>query len=213
VKCDHRDDDQVRALFARAEREHGRLDVLVNSAWGGYELIHRGDYETFTKPFWSQPLSLWDGMFAAGVRTQYVASALAAPLLIRSGNGLIVHLSSFAALRGEDNVALGVAKAATDRMARSMAERLRDHGVAAVALYPGLVRTEGVLKWKDLIDLRNSESPEFVGRAVAALAADPDVLERSGEVLVVAELAREYGFTDVDGTQPESQRAHFEAVR
>jgi dehydrogenase/reductase SDR family member 1 len=213
VHCDHRDDEQVRALFERVEDERGGVDILVNNVWGGYELLHEGRYELFTKPFWEQPVSLWDAMFSAGVRAHYVASLLAAPSLIRRGGGLIVNVSSFAGAGFEDNVALGVAKGATDRLAQSTARDLRDHGVAVVALYPGLVRTEGVLKWKDFIDLGNSESPEFVGRAVAALASDPDVLERSGEILVVAELAREYGFTDVDGAQPESLRPQFEGAR
>ena len=214
VRCDHRDDAQVRALFEQVDREQGRLDLLVNNVWGGYELLHEGAYELFAEtPFWEQPLSLWDGMFAAGVRAHYVASTFAAPLLIRTGGGLITLASSFAGAGSEDNVALGVAKAATDRLARAMASRLREHGVAVVALYPGLVRTEGVLKWSDFIDLTNSESPEFVGRAVAALASDPAVVDRSGEVLVVAELADEYGFTDVDGVRPQSLRAQFEGVR
>ena len=213
VHCDHRDDASVGALFERIDRDEGRLDILVNNVWGGYELIHEGGYETFAaKPFWEQPLSLWDAMFGAGVRAHYVATAFAAPLLIRDG-GLVVHVSSFAAAGREDNVALGVAKAATDQLARTMAPRLRQHGVAVVALYPGLVRTEGVLKWKEFVDLSNSESPEFVGRAVAALAADPAVLERTGEVLVAAELATEYGFTDIDGARPQSLRPQFEVVR
>ena len=95
-----------------------------------------------------------------------------------------------------------MAKAATDRLAADMACELREHNVAAVALYPGLVRTEGVMAAAQFFDLSNSESPQFIGRAVAALAADPDVMRKSGQVLVAAALALEYGFTDIDGKQP-----------
>ena len=213
IRCDHRDDDSVRAVFTQIEREQRGLDLLVNNVWGGYELLHEGRYETFGGPFWKAPLELWDGMFSAGVRAHYVASALAVPLLLRRGGGLIVNVSSFAAANPKEVVPLGVAKAATDRMSALMAEHLREHGVAVVSLYPGLVRTEGILKWKDFIDLSNSESPRFVGRAVAALAADEDVLARTGQTLVVAELAEEYGFTDEDGAQPRSLRPQFEVAR
>jgi dehydrogenase/reductase SDR family protein 1 len=212
VRCDHRDDSDVRALFRRVETEHGRLDVLVNNVWGGYEVLHGGGYETFVKRFWEQPTALWDAMFTAGVRAHYVASAVAAPMLVAQRQGLIVNISSFAGAGDEPNVAIGVAKGATDRLTRSMARELREHGVTVVSLYPGLVRTEGILKWADAIDLSNSESPQFVGRAVVKLAADPDMLERTGEVLVAAELANEYGFTDVDGARPRSLRSQFEVV-
>jgi NAD(P)-dependent dehydrogenase (short-subunit alcohol dehydrogenase family) len=99
-----------------------------------------------------------------------------------------------------------VAKAADDRMARDMAHELRPHNVAALALYPGLVRTEAVLRDAQYFDLSNSESPQFTGRAVAALAADPTIMQRSGGVYVVAALAQQYGFTDIDGTQPQPAR-------
>ncbi|HYY04690.1 MAG TPA: SDR family NAD(P)-dependent oxidoreductase [Gaiellaceae bacterium] len=213
LPCDHRDDDAVRAAVERIERDHGRLDVLVNNVWGGYELLHAGRYETFGGPFWEAPLSVWDGMFDAGVRAHFAASAFAVPLMLRAGAGLIVNVSSFAAANPKEVVQLGVAKAATDHLTRLTAEHLRAHGVAVVSLYPGLVRTEGILKWKDYIDLSNSESPSFVGRAVVALAADDDVMARSGQTAVVAELAEEHGFTDEDGTQPRSLRAQYEVVR
>jgi NAD(P)-dependent dehydrogenase (short-subunit alcohol dehydrogenase family) len=200
-------------VFDRIEREEGRLDVLVNNVWGGYELLHEGQYETFGGPFWEAPLSIWDGMFSAGVRAHYVASTLAVPLMLGGEGGLIVNVSSFAAANPTEAVPLGVAKSATDRLSALMAEHLRDHGIAVVSLYPGLVRTEGILKWKDYIDLSNSESPAFVGRAVAELAADEGVLSRSGQTLVVAELAREYGFTDEDSAQPSSLRPQFKAVK
>jgi dehydrogenase/reductase SDR family member 1 len=212
VRCDHRNDGDVRAVFDLIEHEHGGLDVLVNNVWGGYELLHEGRYETFAGPFWEAPIELWDGMFSAGVRAHYVASRFAVPLMLGRERGLIVNVSSFAAANPREVVPLGAAKAATDRLSLLMAEQLHDHGIAVVSLYPGLVRTEGILKWADYIDLSNSESPGFVGRAVAALAADEDVLTRSGETLVAAELAEEYGFTDEDGLQPRSLRPQFESV-
>ena len=115
---------------------------------------------------------------------------------------MIVNISFFAARRDDRGVAYGTAKAASDRMAACMAHELRAHNVASVSLYPGLVRTEGVMKAAEHFDLSNSESPQFVGRAVAALAADPDIMAKSGRTLVAAELAPEYGFTDVDGKRP-----------
>ena len=201
VRCDHRDDAQVADLVKRIRTEQGRLDILVNNVWGGYEHFYDGT------EFWTVPLARWDAMFTAGVRAHYVASVLVAPLMIEQGRGLIVTISSFAGQKVDAGVAYSVAKAADDRMAACMAHELRPHNVAAVALYPGLVRTEGVLKAGEYFDLSNSESPQFIGRAVAALAADSDVLRRTGQVLVAAALARDYGFTDVDGKRPTSLRA------
>jgi dehydrogenase/reductase SDR family member 1 len=212
VRCDHTRDEDVRELFARIEREAGRLDVLVNNAWGGYEIFHDGRGREFEAPFWEQDLSIWDGMFTPGVRSQYVSSTLAVRLMLESG-GLIVNISSFAAASTKENPALGTAKAATDRLTLLMAEALREHSIAVVSLYPGLVRTEGILKWEEYIDLSNSESPPFVGRAVVALAGDPNVMERTGAVQVVAELAEEHGFTDEDGEQPQSLRSNYELMR
>ena len=200
--CDHRDDEQVRAVFDQIRRDHGRLDLLVNNVWGGYEYFNDGTEFWLEKGFWTAPLSRWDGMFEAGVRAHYVASVLAAPLMVERRAGLIVNISFWAARKPSMGVAYGAAKAASDHMARCMAHELREHTIAAVALYPGLVRTEGVLKASNFFDLSNSESPQFSGRAVAALAADPEIMRKSGEVLVGAALALEYGFTDVDGKQP-----------
>ena len=202
LRCDHRDDAQVEAVFARIADEAGGLDLLVNNVWGGYEHMVEDGVFRFADPFWQQPFARWDSMFAAGVRAHYVASALAARMMVPRRRGLIVNISFFAGQKYLSNVAYGVSKAATDRLTRDCAHELRAHGVAVVSLYPGLVRTESVMRAADYLDLSNSESPEFVGRAVAALAADPDVLRRSGEVLVAAALAREYGFCDVDGRSP-----------
>ncbi len=206
VRCDHRDDGQVAALIERIRDEQGRLDVLVNNVWGGYEHFYDGTEFWTETGFWTIPLARWDAMFTAGVRAHYVASALAAPLMIERGRGLIVNISAFAGQKVDAGVGYAVAKAADDRMAACMAHELRPHNVAAVALYPGLVRTEGVLKAGEYFDLSNSESPQFIGRAVAALAADPEVMRRSGQVLIAAELAEEYGFVDIDGKRPRSIR-------
>ena len=202
IPCDHTDDAQVQRAFERVLAETGHLDVLVNNVWGGYErMIDNGAF-TWTKPFWEQPLWRWDAMFDAGVRAHYVASQLAAPAMISQRRGLIVNISFWSAQKHIGNVAYGVSKAATDKLTQDMATELRPHGVAAVSLYPGLVRTEKVMEAAAWLDLSNSESPQFAGRAVAALANDPDVLALSGQWLVVAALANRYGFTDVDGQSP-----------
>ncbi len=214
VQCDHTDDAQTRAVVERIQQEHGRLDVLVNNVWGGYEGLHLWDErgEKWNSPFWEQPTSIWDDMFAAGVRAHYVTSQLAAPLLLGT-RGLIVGISFFAAQRHQDTEGIPyfLAKNATDRMALAMANHLRPHGVTSVSLYPGLVRTEGVmLAPEGAFDLSNSESPQFIGRAVAALAGDPNVFTKAGQVLVAAELGDEYGFTDIDGKRPRSLRPDWE---
>jgi NAD(P)-dependent dehydrogenase (short-subunit alcohol dehydrogenase family) len=210
VRVDHTVDDDVRALFTRVRKERGRLDLLVNNAWGGYERYHDAP---FTAPFWEQPFAQrWDGMFTSGVRAHLVASCLAAPLMFRSGEqerpALMVSTVAWAFGAYLGNLFYDVAKAALIRMAFGLAQELRPHRVAAVALAPGFMRTERVMQAhaREPFDLGVTESPEYLGRAVAALAADPAVLARSGQLLTAGELAREYGFTDVDGRQPEPFR-------
>jgi dehydrogenase/reductase SDR family protein 1 len=202
IACDHQLDVQVEAAFQRIIGEAEGLDVLVNNVWGGYERMMEDGVFTWPKPFWEQPLWRWDAMFSAGVRAHYQASQLAAPSMITQRRGLIVNISFWAAQKHIGNVSYGVSKAATDKLTADMATELKSHGVAVVSLYPGLVRTEKVMEAAQWLDLTNSESPEFIGRAVAALAADPDVLRHTGKVLVAASLAVEYGFTDVDGRTP-----------
>jgi len=205
VRVDHTMDADVEALFRRVQDEHGRLDLLVNNAWGGYE---RYDVATFDAPFWQQPLRHWEGMFSAGVRAHLVAARFAAPLMVERRAGLIVSTVAWAFDAYLGNLFYDVAKAAIIRMALGMAHELRPHGVAAVALAPGFMRTERVMAAhaQQPFDLSPTESPEYLGRAVAALAADPDILMRSGQLLTVGDLAREYGFTDIDGRQPDAFR-------
>lgn len=202
ISCDHRVDREVQAAFDKVARDAGAIDILVNNVWGGYENMMENGVFTWSKPFWEQPLWRWDAMFSAGVRAHYHASQLAAPAMIAQRRGLIVNISFWAAQKYIGNVAYGVSKAATDKMTADMATELKPHGVAVVSLYPGLVRTEKVMEAAQWLDLSNSESPEFIGRAVAALAGDPDVMRHTGKVLVAAEVAREYGFADIDGKTP-----------
>jgi NAD(P)-dependent dehydrogenase (short-subunit alcohol dehydrogenase family) len=204
VRCDHTREDDVQTLFEQVQREQGRLDLLVNNAWGGHESFD-GQFES---PFWEHPLSHWDAMMDCGVRNHLLASRAAAPMLVRQGHGLIVATTFWDRdryLRG--NLYYDLAKAAISRLAFGVAQELRPHGVASLAVSPGWMRTELVLAghqtdeahWQERPALARTESPRYLGRAVAALAADANVMQRSGSVLRVADLAREYGFTDVDG--------------
>ena len=202
IRCDHRIDAQVDAAFARIVREAGGIDVLANNVWGGYDNMMENGQFTWPKPFWEQPLWRWDDMFHGGVRAHYRASQLAAPSMMARKRGLIVNISHWAAQKHIGNTAYGVAKAATDKLTADMAFELKPHGVAVVSIYPGMVRTEKVMEAAQWLDLSNSESPEFIGRAVVALAADPDPMRHTGAVVVAAALAKEYGFVDVDGKSP-----------
>jgi NAD(P)-dependent dehydrogenase (short-subunit alcohol dehydrogenase family) len=202
VQCDHRDDQQVEALFRQIAASHNRIDVLVNNVWGGYENMLENGVFTWSRPFWQQPRSRWDGMFQAGVRAHYVASQLAAEMMVNQRSGLIVNISFWAAQKHLGNVAYGVSKAATDKLTSDMSNELRPYSVAVVSLYPGLVRTEKVMEAAAWLDLSNSESPQFIGRGVTALASDSKVMDKSGKVLVAAALAEEYGFDDIDGKRP-----------
>jgi len=206
LPCDHRDDAQVDAVFAHLLEETGGLNILVNNIWGGYQYMveQRGDEWVFSweKPFWDQPRWRWDAMFAAGVRAHFISSQLAAAQMVQQRQGLIVTISFWAGQKYLANVPYGVAKAADDRMVADMARELEPYNVATISLYPGLVRTEAVMRAAEHFNLTNSESPQFSGRAIAALAADPNVMAKSGQVLVAAALAKEYGFTDIDGKTP-----------
>jgi len=194
VVCDHRDDSSVTAVVGRIAAESGRLDLLVNNVWAGYERLNAGAWTEWNAPFWEQPLELWDAMMAGGVRAHYVATALAAGLLRATPGSLVVTVSMEAGREHRDGfgVAYSVAKAADDRLALAVAAQLRGDGVASVSLHPGLVRTEGVMQFAEHLDLTGSQSPEGLGRLVAALADDPDRMSLTGQALDAAALAARY---------------------
>jgi len=202
VRCDHTVDSDVEAVFARVHREQGRLDLLVNNAWGGYE---HHDFRTFGAPFYEQPLRHWDGMFTAGVRAALAASRFAASMMLPQKHGLIVNITAWDRDKFLVNVFYDVAKNAINRITYGTARDLKPHNIAVLALAPGFMRTERVAGAFEAAGnkeyLKFTESPEYVGRAVVAIASDPTVLEKSGRVLAVGDLAQEFGFTDVDGRQ------------
>ena len=208
VFCDHADDRDTRRLFERVGDEQGRLDILVNNA----TVIH--DALTDGGPFWEKPLELVD-ILDVGLRSHYAASWFAAPLLLANGEGLIVNTSSFGGRIYMHGPAYGAGKAAVDKMAHDMAVDFRPHRVAVLSLWLGLLATERTLrvfaaepeKYAGLRDA--TESPEFTGRVIDALARDPALMDRSGQVWIGAELARQYGVQDTDGRQPQSPRLMF----
>src|SRR5262249_10015871 len=160
---------------------------------------------TWSDPFFAQPAWRWGAMLGAGVRAAFVASAHAARLMLPARRGLIVNVSSWAAQKHVGNAIYGVAKAATDKLTAECAHDLAPHGICVVSLYPGLVRTEAVLA-AGVFDLSNSESPELSGRAIVPLARVAEVVGWTGRVTVAADLARGYGFSDVDGRRPRPLR-------
>lgn len=205
VRCDHTVDADVDALFQRVSREQGRLDLLVNNVWGGYEHYDPGRFDA---PFWEQPQRHWHGMFEAGLRAHFVASKNAALLMLPKRKGLIINTIAWDRDLYLGNLYYDVAKAAIRRMAYGMSIELRPYNIAALALAPGFLRTERVMAAHSAqpFDLSRTESIEYLGRAVAFLAGDPMVMQKSGKVLTVGDLAKEYGFMDIDGKQPPAFR-------
>lgn len=209
VRCDHTIDSDVEALFARVRDGHGRLDLLVNNVWGGYENSQCKPLPLV--PFWEQPIDQWEKMFAAGVRAHLVASRFAVPLMLPARRGLIVtttaNLDALPYLR---NIFYDLAKNAVSRLVWAMAQELREHGIAAVAVAPGFMRTERVVEAFRRAGAAAAldgpggpkETTTYLARAVVALASDARVIDKSGQLLEVGTLAQQYGFTDANGTQP-----------
>ncbi|GLR88576.1 SDR family NAD(P)-dependent oxidoreductase [Bradyrhizobium iriomotense] len=203
AQCDHADDSQVEALFARVRQESGRLDILVNNAAAV-------DLRALPAPggFWEKSLGLAD-MITVGLRSNYVASYFAAPLMIETRKSVMVHISFYGAVSYHYGPAYGAAKAGTDKMSFDMAVDLRPHGVASLSIWPGLILSDMFkavpkenLPTKLVDDLPNFEMPEFTGLVIERLWRDPDVMMRSGETFIAAQLGIEFGIEDLDGKQP-----------
>lgn len=201
--CDHGDDAQVEALFERVASEAGRLDLLVNNAAAVYpqELSQPG-------PFWEKPLKLAE-MIDVGLRSNYVASYHAAPLMIATGKSLIANISFYGAVSYFHGPAYGAAKAGTDKMVHDMAIDFADTPVSTVSIWPGYILTDMIKALPDehktdelKAMLPHFETPEFTGLVIAALLDDPDLKARSGKAFIGAQLGREYGVADIDGKQP-----------
>lgn len=193
-------DEAFEVILNEAER----IDVLVSCAWGGGEHLVEDGELSWRAPFWKQPRRRWIGMVETGVGSAWMCSARAAPAMIAARRGLIVNLGFWSATSYLGNALYGAAKAATDKLTAEMAVELRPHNVAAISLYPGLVRTESVVEAAKSggLDLNNSESPQFIGGVIAALHDDAGIMSRSGRVVVAAAAARELGVLDVDGKSP-----------
>ena len=203
VRCDHTVDADVESLFARIRADHGRLDLLVNNVWGGYENSECRPLPLV--PFWEQSLHQWDGMFTAGVRAHLTASRLAVPLMLPQRRGLIVSTTAnLEALPYLPNLFYDLSKNAVARLVWAMAQELREHGIAALRSRQASCGPNGsteAFRRAGAADALNGpggpkETTTYLGRAIVALASDPRVIEKSGQLVEVGTLAREYGFTD-----------------
>jgi dehydrogenase/reductase SDR family member 1 len=202
LRCDHRDDGQVREVFDQIIAKQKRLDILVNNAWSGYQAKQSGRKSGFKTPFWRLPPDFWDTMHTVGVRSTYVASVFGAAQMVEQQSGLIIQISVDARVPS-DNVAYGTAKSSVNRMAAEMAPGLSQHGVTVLSLCPFIVATEMIMANKKSQDLASwLESPQFVGRVVVALATDPEVRRWTGNMLSTRQLALDYNLTDIDGHVP-----------
>lgn len=202
LRCDHADDAATEAAVARVVTETDRLDLLVNCA-----ATVPGSAQEQARSFgnfWAADAGIWDTWFEVGVRSSYVATLHAARAMVARGRGLVVNPSSAAGEIYFGSVAYGTAKAALERFTADGAVQLRPHGIAMLAVRAGSLRTEKTARFEQagLVSLADSETPGFTGRAVVALAADPDVLARTGGAYYTAALARDYGFTELDGSSP-----------
>ena len=205
VAVDHSDDEQTRALFEQVEREQGRLDILVNNA-----AVIRDEMMGRTR-FWEEPVNVID-ILDVGLRSSYVATVYAAPLMLPQRHGLVVFTSAPGAAHYVFGPSYGVHKAGMDKMAADMAVDFKEFGIASVSIWMGILLTERLRnivasdpeKFGRMLDM--AETPELTGHLIWALFNDPNLMAKSGQTWIGAELAREYGIDDVGGRQPPSYR-------
>lgn len=215
VQTDHTDEQQVERLFQQVRAEHGKLDILINDVWGGDALIETG------KPFWELSMEKGLAVLQRAVHTHIITARHGAPLMVEAQSGVIVEITdamNFAYMTPWGNLFYDLVKFSVIRLAFVMAQELRHHGVAAVAVTPGFLRSEAMLEhfgvteqnWEEGAKVDPhfimSETPNYLGRGIAGLAADPNILSKSGQVFSSWSLARQYGFTDIDGRQPDFGR-------
>ncbi len=218
IQTDHSNDEQVRLLFERINDEtKGQLDLLVNNAFSGVSRL----IDVQGQPFWDCDPRLWDAVNNVGLRSHYVASIFAARIMKKRKQGLICTISSWGGLSYIFGVAYGTGKSACDRLAADMAVELKPYNIASVSIWPGIVGTETFLKIAEnnsetntadriseiFNEKYNWETPLLTGRAIAALAKDPEIMTASGKVGIVAELAKKYALVDRDGNLPSSLRS------
>lgn len=218
VQVDHSDDQQVRLLFDRIQDEqNGQLDLLVNNVYSGVQALK----DAHGQPFWDSEPTLWDASNNVGLRSHYIASVFAARMMTKRNSGLICTISSWGSMFYLFNTVYGVGKAACDRLAANMAVELKPHNVTSVSIWPGIVGTELFSRFASemnqtnvtennfsfLSDRYNWETPLFTGRAIAALASEPNIIRHTGRVQIVAELAKKYNLVDENGDQPASLRS------
>lgn len=201
VRCDHTVDAETKAVIEQIREEQGKLNILINNVWGAHDIgVNPG-------AFWEQSLENWDTMFTAGVRAQLATNHFAIPLLRENKEALIVHTTFWDEGKYTGQFYYDLAKNALVRMAYGLSEELKEDGIAVMAVSPGFMRTALVLEhmgvneenWQESEDLKVSETPHYVGRAITALAMDSNVMEKTGRALRAGDLAKEYDFTDVDG--------------
>ena len=222
LRADYTNEADVAAVFDRVQQDHGKLHLLANAVWGGGDAFTTMEdwQKSWSQPFWQQPLTLWDHMMKGGPYAYLLASTHAARIMAASGGGLIVGVTDGIMADAPEEVLGGAIKGpyqgafmwtlaheVINRMMYGMSCEAKAKKIAVITLMPGFMRTEAVVKYLNTDELRKamgfekSETTEYIGRAVAHLAADPKVLKKTGRIHFVADLAKEYGFTDVDGKQ------------